>query len=106
MKTLTINGIIFELHTSRMHNVAPITGCHRDEIFEVYGKPSVYKVGVWNNWCDWCRQVNNLGYECGIQIESHNCNFFTITGSLRMNEEVYDLYITRSHKRIYKHQPI
>ena len=106
MKTLTINNVYFELHTSRMHNVAPITGCRRDEIFEVYGRPSVYKVAIWHDWCDWCEQLNNLGYECGIQIESYNCNFFTISGSLRMDGKVYDLWITRSHNRIYQHQNI
>ena len=106
MKTLTINNIIFELHTSRLHHVVPIRGCKTTEIFEVYDRPSSIKVSIWEEWCNWCKEVNEQGIDCGIQIESHNTNFFTISGSIRINGKCYDLWITRSHNRIYQHQPI
>lgn len=103
MKYVELGGISFEEHTSKMHPVAPITGCHRDEIFEHYGKPSQTKISIWNGWCDWCDKMNKLGYKCGIQIESHNCNFFTITGSVRKDDETLDLWITASHNRLYRY---
>ena len=101
MKYVELGGINFEEHTSKMHPVAPITGCVRDEIFEHYAKPSVTKISIWNDWCDWCDKMNQLGYDCGIQIESHNSNFFTITGSVRKGDEVVDLWITATHNRLY-----
>ena len=106
MKTIELCGETFETHTSRMHPVAPITGCNRVEIFEVYGRPSQRKVNIWLYWCDWCERMNKQGYKCGIEISSHSCNFFSISGSLRTEDEVYDLQITYAHNRLYKHQSL
>lgn len=106
MKYINLNGADFEVHTSRMYPVAPITGCNRAEIFQCYGRPSNVKVSIWNDWCDWCEEMNKDGWKCGIEIASHNINFFTIAGSLRNDDETYDLYITASHNKIFKHFPI
>ena len=106
MKYTKLAGISFEEHTSRNHSVAPITGYNRDEIFECYSRPSQTKVSIWNSWCNWCDEMNKLGYSCGIQIKSHNCSFFTITGSVRKDDEVIDLWITLMHNRMYRHYSI
>ena len=103
MKYVNLAGISFEEHTIHFQPVEHITGCNRDEIFEHYGRPSQTKVSIWHDWCDWCDKMNNLGYSCGIQIESHNSCFFTITGSLRKDNEVIDLWITARHNRMYHH---
>ena len=104
MKTVEINGQWFEIHTSRMHPVAPITGCNINAIYEAYHRPSTTKVKIWNEWCMWCNEINNLpNVECGIKIESYSCFTFTITGSLRVNNNVYDLRITQCHNYLYKH---
>ena len=104
MKTIEINKQWFEIHTSRMHPVAPITGCNINAIYEAYHTPSKTKVKIWNEWCMWCNEINNLpNVDCGIQIESHNFSSFTISGSLRFNNEVYDLKITKWHNYLYKH---
>ena len=103
MKYVKLAGISFEEHTSYFHSVAPITGYNRDEIFEHYGRPSQTKVSIWNDWCDWCDKMSDLGYSCGIQIESYNSSFFSITGSLRKDNEVIDLWITAMHNRMYHH---
>lgn len=50
--------------------------------------------------------MNQLGYECGIEIHSHNFNFFTIAGSVRKDDEVIDIWITARHNRMYRHYPI
>lgn len=101
MKYVELGGISFEEHKSKMHPVAPITGCNRDEIFDHYDRPSNTKISIWNDWCDWCDKMNRLGFTCGIEISGHNCNFFTITGSVRKDDEVLHLWITASHNRLY-----
>ena len=106
MEKMILNGETFEVHTSRMHPVAPITGCNRDEIYDVYGRPSQRKVGIWHDWCKWCDEMNQQGYTCGIEISSHSSNFFSIAGSIRKDGETYDIYITYAHNRLYKHFPI
>lgn len=103
-KTKVVNGVSFELHISNMHPVAPITGCNEYAIYEEYQDPSPLKVHLWKNWCKWCRELNEVGIECGIEIGSKNCFMFTIKGSLRYNDKVYDLYITKDHNRIYEHR--
>lgn len=106
MKYVELASVEFEVHTSRMHPVAPITGYNRDEIFECYSRPSMTKVSIWNEWCNWCDEMNKQGYTCGIQIESYNCNFFTITGSVRKKDDVVDIWITHKHNRMYRHYDI
>lgn len=104
MKTVEINKQWFEIHTSRMHPVAPITGCNIYAIYDAYHNPSENKVKIWNYWCTWCNEINNLpNVKCGIQIASHNCFSFNISGSLRTNNGVYDLKITKYHNYLYKH---
>ena len=99
VKSVNLGGISFEEHTSHFQPVEHSTGCNRYEIFELYGRPSQTKVSIWHDWCDWCDKMNNLGYSCGIQIESHSSSFFTITGSLRKDNEVIALWITAMHNR-------
>ena len=104
MKTVEINRQWFEIHMSRMHPVASITGCNINAIYKAYRNPSATKVKIWNEWCMWCNEINNLpNVKCGIQIESHNFSSFTISGSLRFKNKVYDLWITKYHNYLYKH---
>lgn len=103
---MIINGEYFEVECSRMHPVAPIMGCNRNEIFSVYGRPSYTKIDIWNYWCTWCEGLNSQGIQCGIEISSHNCNFFSITGSIVLDGEVCDLWITYAHNRLFKHWEI
>jgi hypothetical protein len=105
MRTITINGVEFELHKSDGYPVAPITGCNEDEIFEVYGRPSPTKVAIWKDWCEWCYEVNKIStLECGIEISGHNCMQFSIIGSVRnkeLGDATIDLWITHYHNRAY-----
>lgn len=103
MKHIIINDRTFELHVSRMHNVAPIRGCNESEIYEAYDKPSTEKINKWLEWCKWCRELNESNVTCGIQIESHNVYTFTISGSIVLDGEVFDIFITKKHKRCYQH---
>lgn len=103
MNYVELAGVEFEEHTSRNYPVAPITWYNRNEIFECYSRPSVTKVSIWNEWCDWCNKMTEQGYKCGIQIESYNSMFFTISGSVRKDNDVIDIWITAKHNRMYRH---
>lgn len=107
-KTTEYCGETFEVITSNMYPVAPITGYNYDEIYEVYDRPSSTKVDIWHYWCRWCDEMIKAGYKCGIQISGRSCNFFSITGSIRKDEtnEVYDIWITHRHNRLYIHRAI
>lgn len=107
-KTTEYCGETFEVITSNMYPVAPITGYNWDEIYEVYDRPSTDKIYTWRYWCRWVDEMREAGYKCGIQISSHNTWQFTITGSIRKDEtdEVYDIWITKKHNRLYIHRAI
>ena len=107
-KTTEYCGVTFEVYTSNIHPVAPITGYDYDEIYKVYDRPSRAKVGIWHDWCEWVDEMLHAGYKCGIEISGHSCFSFSITGSIRNDDtdEVYDIFITRDHNRLYKHRAI
>ena len=72
-------------------------GWNDDEIFDAYGRPSCTKVSIWKSWVEWAR---NNGAK--LKISSHNCNFFTIEGIARKDDQPYFLRITARHYRAYK----
>ena len=72
-------------------------GWDEDEIFDVYGRPSCTKVSIWKSWIEWARNSGAM-----LKISSHNCNFFTIEGIARKDDQSYFLRITARHYRAYK----
>lgn len=100
MKTITINGMNFQLIKPR-NEVEPFTGwmCDEREIFMCYKCPSVYKIEIWNSWLKWARETDGV---YGFEISSHNPMTFTITGGyLDEDGNEYVLYITKSYNRAY-----
>ena len=72
-------------------------GWDEDEIYCAYGRPSCTKVSIWHSWVDWARKSDAM-----LKIGSHNCNFFTIEGIARKDDQPYFLRITARHYRAYK----
>lgn len=105
-KTIDFCGTVFELQKPveavEHSNYTP--GCWWEQINDVYDRPSVYKVGIWHDWCAWCDAVNKTdGYECGLWISSHNVNFFSISGYIKVpSGKLYHLWITRCYNRAYE----
>lgn len=102
-KTININGVLFELcnATNVNRHGRFIRGAAYDEIYEVYGRPSLAKVDIWHAWCDWCSECNAKIGSCGLRISGHNCNTFSIFGNVTFEGHVYHLFITRCHNRAY-----
>lgn len=99
MKTITINGRIFELLESK-DTVYPARARFdsSDAIYKVYERPSQIKVSIWHDWRNWglCHEI------LGLEISSYNCMQFTITGLAEIDGEYYNLRITKCHNRAYK----
>ena len=102
MKTITINGVDFELIKPRIAEVKPFRGwfCDEEAIFNCYDRPSLAKIGIWNSWLKWARDTDGI---VAFEITSYNCMQFTIGGGyVDDNGDEYVLYITRAHNRAYK----
>lgn len=54
-------------------------GADPDEIYEVYGRPSSYKVKAWKAWVEWFNKTSSRGDDW-MQITGHNTFNFTICG--------------------------
>lgn len=67
-------------------------------IYEAYDKPSIYKVRIWEDWCDELAQ-----FSASIYIPSCNTFQFTIGGELVLptTGEIVDYYITKTRQEIY-----
>lgn len=93
---LTIGGETFEVCGETDMNTM-FYGNDESQIYEVYGKPSVYKVGIWKSWCEWAKANN-----AQLDITSHNCMAFSIRGFIEQNGVRYLLWITKCYNRAYK----
>lgn len=101
MKTLTINGVDFQLINPRKYEVKPFTGwfCDENAIFNCYERPSLSKIRIWNDWLKWARDTEGV---FGFEILSYNCMQFTIGGGYKDEKgKEYVIYITKAHNRIY-----
>lgn len=100
MKSKIINDEIFELIVPRK-TVTPVTGylaCEND-IFSFYKSPSLAKLEIWHSWIIWASECKNIK---SFYISGHNCMQFTISGLIYINDEPYNIYITRDHNRLIK----
>ena len=101
-KTIEINGKVFELCKSDVHvsdNV--FCGVDCNEIYKVYHSPSIIKVKIWTEWCNWCFDNIHNDIPCTLKICSHNSNKFSISGMVLIDGHIYRLWITKDHNRAY-----
>ena len=103
MKNINICGTTFEVIKTRkpISDFSVSTRCRT--LNHYYEKPSQSKISIYNEWCDWVRDVNNseFGYVTNFGVSSANTFQFTITFRLVWMDNVYVGYITRNHNRLY-----
>ena len=107
-KNVSINGVTFELYDDGRLDTGKIhSGAAYDDIFNAYRKPSIYKVNSWHAWCEWVYECMKLGMDVTLEISSHNCNMYSISGEVRDTDcTKYELWITRDHNRAFRtHKP-
>lgn len=98
-KFVEINGVDFELYKANDYIEWPANYAAgtKNNIFDVYGRPSKRKQSIWLAWADWCKK-----FDCMLYIAGHTCNFFTIDGFCTYNGKKYALQITYAHNRAYE----
>lgn len=90
---ITIDGVEFE----KGNDIENIPNIAHKTIYDCYGKPSVVKASIYNEWEKWF--IKNNG-SCGVA--SYNCMMFTLNGTIYVDGICYYCYITKNHNRIYK----
>lgn len=95
-KKLNMYGVDFELcgTSTRLPQTISTIG-----IRDVYGRPSDYKVSIWDSWARW---FVNEARSVKFGVCSHSCNFFSIEGMIDFEGKRYYLRITKAHNRAYE----
>ena len=66
-------------------------------LYDVYGRPSVYKKQAWNDIENDCKNVH--GY--GLHVTSYNVNFFSTAFYARLDGTLYKIVDTPSNRYAY-----
>ena len=99
MKNLTINGVTFKVTKPRSYTPRRCE-CGFDgenAIYNCYDRPSVYKVGIWEDWRKWACETEGV---TDFAIGSYNCMQFTIHGFYTDGEHGYNIYITKTRNEL------
>ena len=106
MRTLEVNGVIFEVITPKESNaqryIDLLCAIPRD-IRECYGRPSISKVEIYEYWKEWFHslsQFDDVTFKQFHGVTSHNINQFTIGGLLELGQRDYIVVITKKHNRL------
>lgn len=106
MRTLEVNGEIFEVTTPKNSNVQRyvdlLTAIPRN-IRECYVRPSVYKVEIYEYWKEWFHslsQYDDVTFKQFNGVTSYNGFQFTIGGLLEVGQREYIVVITKAHNRL------
>ena len=110
-KQLTINNEVFEVIKPRKREVVPVYPGKWDytNIYKAYERPSIYKVQVWQYWCEFSAGTDGEPFIVGMPfISSRNTFAFTVTANVYQHDVVNNtctfagvMVVTRDHNRIY-----
>ena len=103
MKTIYICGETFEVIKPRKPISDFSVYSRGSTLYRYYAQPSHSKIGIYNDWCEWVRDVFNTdnGYVTNFGISSANTFQFTLTFRLCWMNNIYVARITRDHNRLY-----
>lgn len=93
-KYININGVNFERVKGGVNNI----NTSLKDIYQCYDRPSIYKVNIYNEWCEFAREVDSTKYG----IASYNVNIFTFDFYFKYEGKKYYAHITPSHNYIYE----
>ena len=65
-----------------------------NSLYDVYGRPSIYKQNAWHDIESDCKYVH--GY--GLTVTSYNCNFFSTAFNVRLDGTLYKIVDTPSER--------
>lgn len=100
-RTLELNGINFEVVNSETNTglwiQSDVEFSEFKTIYELYDRPSITKISIYNEWVKW---FNELDGGVTFGCIRGNCNFFSIGGLVRRDNELLYLFITKGHNRV------
>ena len=104
MKTITLNGITFEVSKKAL-DISIVCYAGRN-LYDCYNNPSNKKIAIWNDWnMYFCELTNPLRSMSKVVthpfVNSYNNNFFTIGCQFELYGTYYTVKITPTHNYIW-----
>lgn len=103
MKTVEINGRTFQVINKRdKEALAKRVQHHKDSythktIWNAYGRPSLTKVEIWDNWDNWARNTDEVTY---FEVSGAGSHFFSIEAVVELDGVEGLMIITAYNDRI------
>ena len=95
-KTIIIGQSVFTVRKAIEGNESTRNHVNHESIYTAYGKPSIYKVEIWNDWQ--AELLHNGAYNVGIN--SKNAHMFTISFTIEIDSIRYIGYISRTRQEL------
>lgn len=99
-KFVLIGGKVFELQSYKTlvawDDMSASLGV-QSSIYDVYAKPSVYKVSAWKDIVHWCNGIP----VCGVWISGHNFAAFSVHGYVQENGVRFYVEFTYRHRKAW-----
>lgn len=96
-KVLKIGEHTFTVHKSKHASVDNLARYAGRDLLECYTKPSISKISIYADWCNWVSQ-NNIMY---FGVSSYNSFSFTLQGLTTVDGVDYILSITPSSNKAF-----
>lgn len=71
-----------------------------DNLYNCYGRPSTTKVRINDYWRNLI--YNEVDEVICYGVSGYNCNFFTLNAIVRIGDNKYYLYITKTRQEIHR----
>ena len=96
-KTITINGVDFQVIRSKTASTLYLSRYAGRTVYDCYERPSYSKTYIYNNWLEW---ATNAGVE-DFGVRGYNGFQFTLQGKIVIDGNTYVLYITKTSNKAY-----
>ena len=97
MKTITLNGVQFEVHKSKATSTVFMERYAGRSLTDCYERPSYSKQYIYKMWEEWA-YLNDVEY---FGISGYNGFQFTLQGMVEHEGKTYILHITKSANKAY-----
>ena len=102
MKTMEVNGIVFEVTQARKYESSRILFIKKSTgqgLSYFYNRPSETKKEIYNEWERWAYETKGCEY---FGITGANCMTFSIGFLLEYDEHYYIGIVTKAHNKLIK----
>ena len=90
---MEVDGEMFRVDTKATATAPTRAGIRT--VDDCYGRPSQYKRAIFEDWQRWF-----IAHDGWCSVASYNCTMFTLEGVLKVGDQLYRAYITKTRQEL------